>query len=462
MAASVQKNSDNPVSNYARFVFLAIGFWLGLALLKFGNPIVFEGMFPPPQNFVQVVYLQWPAGWGFVGVAVLAALAIPLFRVPRRIPKWVLLVPGIWLIWQWIAAFDSIQPELSRLTATHFTFVVLFFYLGLLVAGGVGRSLPIWVGVGVGLCLVISSGFNQQFGELESTAEFYEKLSRGEHPPEIQREYDTPEFRKIWDTPLFRYKVQSRRVYATLFYPNTLAGVLILLTPGLLAAAWFGLKDASSLSRILLPGLVGVGAVLCLIWSGSKAGWLVAMGMIGLVLLRSSIPRKWRKQVIVGFAILGLAVLVGRNLDYFKKGATSVGARAGYWAAAAHTFLENPITGAGPGTFAKYYGARKSPDAEMARLAHNDFVQQASDSGTIGFVAYLFFIGGSLWFLYRSPAVQSRPMAYFVWVGLLGWGLQSFTEFGLYIPAIAWPAFFLLGVLWSESAIEIDTAETSQ
>jgi len=34
-----------------------------------------------------------------------------------------------------------------------------------------------------------------------------------------------------------------------------------------------------------------------------------------------------------------------------------------------------------------------------------------------------------------------------VWVGVLGWALQGLVEFGLYIPALAWPAFALLGWL---------------
>ncbi len=462
MASPTQTRFDPPFGRYARIVYLLIGVWLGVALLKFGNPIVFEGMFPPPRNINQIIYFQWPAEWGFVGVTILALLAMPLLRFPKLGPKWIFLLPAIWVVWQWIAASDSIQPGLSRLTALHFTVAVTFFYLGLMATSGVGQSLFVWIGIGIGLLLVISSGFNQQFGELEATAEFYEKLSRGEHSPEIQQEFDTPQFRAMWDTPLFRHKIQSRRVYATLFYPNTLAGVLILLTPGLLAAIWVGLKDASPLSRKMLSGLLALGAVLCLIWSGSKAGWLVAMVIVGFAVLRSSIPKKWRKPIVVGIALLGLSVLVGRNLNYFQKGAKSVGARTGYWVASGQTFLENPITGAGPGTFGKYYGEQKADGAEMARLAHNDYIQQASDSGAIGFLAYLTFVVGSITLLFRSPRIQGHPVALSIWAGLLGWGLQSATEFGLYIPAIAWSAFFLLGVLWRESGNEIDSAETSR
>jgi hypothetical protein len=34
-----------------------------------------------------------------------------------------------------------------------------------------------------------------------------------------------------------------------------------------------------------------------------------------------------------------------------------------------------------------------------------------------------------------------------IWLGVLGWSLQSLVEFGLYIPALAWPAFAFLGWL---------------
>lgn len=218
MAAPSHSSSEPCASNYARVVYLLIGAWLGIAFLKFGNPIVFDGMFPPPRDWVQIIFLQWPATWGFIGVAILVLLAVPLMRCPpKNTPKWVLIVPAVWLFWQWIASFDSIQPELSRLTSMHFTFVTAFFYIGLLTTSGVRASLPVWIGIGVGLSFVISAGFQQQFGGLEETREFYEKLDRGEHSAEVQQEFDTAEFRRMWDTPAFRRKVQSERIYASLF-----------------------------------------------------------------------------------------------------------------------------------------------------------------------------------------------------------------------------------------------------
>jgi hypothetical protein len=44
-------------------------------------------------------------------------------------------------------------------------------------------------------------------------------------------------------------------------------------------------------------------------------------------------------------------------------------------------------------------------------------------------------------------------------IGLLGWALQSFVEFSLYIPAIAWTAMLLLG--WVTGQSPVQTASTA-
>ena len=43
-------------------------------------------------------------------------------------------------------------------------------------------------------------------------------------------------------------------------------------------------------------------------------------------------------------------------------------------------------------------------------------------------------------------------LTFAVWLGVLGWALQGFAEFGLYIPALAWTAFALLGWLLGKQA----------
>ena len=91
----------------------------------------------------------------------------------------------------------------------------------------------------------------------------------------------------------------------------------------------------------------------------------------------------------------------------------------------------------------------------MARLVHNDYLQQASDSGWVGFATYTAFVVGAL---VRARPRQARhePVRFAVWLGLLGWWLQGLMEFSLYIPALAWCAFAMMGWLLARSGKPFD------
>ena len=207
--------------------------------------------------------------------------------------------------------------------------------------------------------------------------------------------------------------------------------------------------------------------------------------------------------MITGVLLAGLIGFFWRHAVFFQKGATSVSARFDYWRAALQTAADRPFFGTGPGTFAIPYEKIKKPESEMSRMVHNDYLEQASDSGVVGFLSYAFLIVGGLTWSLRAPRRLPRrsggvagfpprsprqsgaaagPLSrtqsfsdkdqhtnegnrdsqtgwhrflspcedwlrFSVWLGLLGWSLQSLLEFSLYIPALAWLAFTLLGWL---------------
>lgn len=87
----------------------------------------------------------------------------------------------------------------------------------------------------------------------------------------------------------------------------------------------------------------------------------------------------------------------------------------------------------------------KAPQAEMARLAHNDFLEQFSDSGLVGGVSYLTWIVFAIGFAGKTVWSCRSALLFSCFIGIAGWYAQSLGEFGLYIPASAWTAFTLLG-----------------
>jgi O-antigen ligase len=253
-------------------------------------------------------------------------------------------------------------------------------------------------------------------------------------------------------------RMYSTRLYGYMFYPNALAGVILLLLPVSLALV-LGQGRWRLPRAVLALGLAAVGLA-CLYWSGSKAGWLIAIALLGAWFLHLPVPKKLKLGLAGAAMLLGLAGFAVKYADYFDRGATSVGARFGYWSAAAQTAMKEPLLGTGPGTFQIAYKRHRAPGAEPTRLTHNDYLQQASDSGWPGFALYAAFIGGAAWVLARRRL--NDPVLIAVRLGLLAWALQGFVEFGLYIPALVWPAWLMLGWLLAAPTNQFDKSAAAE
>ena len=411
------------------------GICLGLALLKFGNPVLLAYKVETPRSYLQFLIDPWPIAWGYVIVAVVAAAGLLFWRLPQHGPRWLLALPAAWFVVQLLASFGSVDATLTSHTLLHFASVTVAFYVGLCAFGNIGDVRWFWAALLGAFCLVLMVGFYQHFIGLEDTRRFffaYELPKYPNGPP--------PELLK---------KLASNRIYSTLFYPNTLAAALILGTPLLIAQ--IVLMRATRPAKTVLLLLASAACLLCLYWSGSKAGWLIGLLMIVFALARPSVSLRLKVFVVTLLCLAGVLGFFWRYSSYIERGATSAGARLDYWRAAVKAFSERPLLGSGPGTFMVSYRRLKPPEAEMARLAHNDYLQQASDSGMLGFISFSAFIAASLWVLYRRSS--SHPVRFAVWLSLLGLSLHSLVEFNVYVPAIAWPQFFLFGFLWRNGAI---------
>jgi O-antigen ligase len=424
---------------------------LGLTLLKFGNPPITEKWVTAPANFWEFLFgYPWPIAWAY-GLLVLVGVAgIAVARWNSAAPKWLIALPLVWLAWQFIAGARSVDPELTKLTLKHFAACVLCFYLGYFALSRARRTWLFWLGLLGAFLLVLAVGWEQQCGGLKESRRYF-------------FQYVYPQIKEV--PPEYLKKISSNRIFATLFYPNALAGVLLLLLPAVLAAVWQARRLLTAPARGFLMGLVGIAGLACLYWSGSKGGWLLmlAVGLAGL--LRVPFSRGLKIAVVTGVLLAGLAGFVWKHATFFQKGATSVSARFDYWRAAAQTVKDKPVFGTGPGTFAIAYQKVKRPESEMARLAHNDYLEQASDSGLPGLLAYAaFIVAGLAWSFPRAGSARTTGsedwQTFSVWLGVLGWSLQGFVEFGLYIPALAWPAFTFLGWLLGRKrpATTADTA----
>lgn len=425
---------------WERVVPFVMGLWLALVFAKFGNPVIFWDQFDSPRDIFELIMDSWPIGWGYglLGVALLCAL--PVWRWNLAVPKWVLILPLVWFGWQLLSARLTVNGRLTQEAVLDFGACTACFYVGLFALGRLRNGWPLWGGLLLGLLFCLWSALGQHFGGLEQTRRYLADLNWNLYPPEMKAKLTSPEFQQ---------KIASNRIFGTFVYPNALAGGIILALPASLLAAWNLTRRLSFVPRGVIFGVVAYAGLACLFWSGSKAGWLImlGMGLVALLHLEQLASRlKWLAVAIL--LAVGLVGFYGKHSGYFARKTNSATARLDYWQAAWTLLKEKPLFGSGPGTFKVGYQRLKPPEAEPAKLAHNDYLQQGSDSGIVGLCSYLALIAGSVAGLYRRIRKQWDWLLFVVWLGVAGLAVQELVEFSLYIPALAWPFFLFLGWLW--------------
>jgi hypothetical protein len=446
---------------------LAFGFFLGLCLWKFGNPVILDHKISAPATPSEFLNDPWPLHWTNWILPPLAAIgAILIFQKkffwPHKKLLW--LLPLAWLGWQFVSATQTVDEDLTRATLWQFSGCVACYFLGALIFAR--DQLWRWLlpGLLAAFVFCLVRGVDQRIFEFPQNYQF---LVEGEHsgwtnfPPETVAQMKAGNIIITTNgadvaNPVVLEKFKKGRVAGTLVYPNALAGIVLLLWPLSLAFAIGETKKLKPFIRLAAIALTIFLGGAAFFWSGSKLGWLIGMAMAGLFLLRLDWPKKLKLATVSFVLIAGLGIFAVRFHNYFAAGATSVGARFDYWRAAVQTTAAKPLFGTGPGTFQRPYARIKSPEAEMARLTHNDYLEQFSDSGLVGGLTYSAWVLLALATAGKKSWRAANSINFFIWAGLLGWFAQSFGEFGLYIPALAWTAFTLLGCVIGQKIIEFD------
>jgi hypothetical protein len=446
---------------------LAAGLLVALCLLKFGTPVVLPQAHASPGELGGWLSDQWPveiAYFIFMGILIYGLMGA---RVPRDIPRWLWWSPLAWLGWQVLATMNSQAHSTSTMVVMYFGIVVGCYYLGLLALSRLTETKFFWIPVSVALLLVLWTGFGQHYGGVESTAQYIEENQAtgwtNLPPKDLEGFIRDGVIIKLEDgtysvQPEVLKRARGGRISGTFVYANALAGIILLVLPATLVTLWGLTHKLPKLSRMVVFGLVLYLGGACLVWSGSKAGWLVAMVMVLAAVLGQPMPKQWKIGILAAVLVLGAGGFAVKYAGYFQKGATSVGARFDYWSAALKLTKERPLLGHGPGAFGQGYTRLKKPESEPTRLVHNDYLEQACDSGLPGLVLFLAWIGGSMAWAWRKGMIQGTSLSQAVVIGLIGWALQSFVEFILYIPAIAWTAMLLLG--WMTGLPAMQTAST--
>ena len=233
-------------------------------------------------------------------------------------------------------------------------------------------------------------------------------------------------FQGTFDTSCWVQKVQER-VFATLGQPNWLAAYLAILIP----LSWAKLFNQKKKIFIAYYLLLATGYFLCLIFTGSRSGFLgflvsaAVFWFATIFLNKSNLKAFFKPLILTSFFLILSVVVFGSPIEqinkilYYKSFSaqtslastsapvlsedggisTSSDIRKIVWRGAIAIFKHYPLFGSGVETFAySYYNFRPlehnlvSEWDFLYNKAHNEYLNYLSTTGVFGLGTYLLFI----------------------------------------------------------------------
>lgn len=270
----------------------------------------------------------------------------------------------------------------------------------------------------------------------------------------------------IWEYIQNAATTPNWRVFAGWHNPNAAAGMLSVALPVGIILAMSQYRNRAT--TIALS--VGCGVILVALWLTASKGGLASasVGLFATAIIiffqrqARSILAGWPSVVLIAFVTAALLAVLyapsgssdaGGSSRLFVAGAEaaqSVGFRASLWRDTWSMALANPLLGVGLGAFGAMFP--RYATTQGSALAHNSYLQLASEIGIVGFVLIIFFVGAWLLAVCRSnPGLPGESNAIRIAIvgsvfsaGANAMVESSFSYFGFGISAFA---LFGIGLL---------------
>lgn len=422
-------NRERPT--LSRTLFLAaFGLFVFVLPLKFGNPIVLESVAPFPRGGWDWLFSLWPGQFAVLGAFLLAAWGLWVERGVKPVAPRAFWLPCAFLASQLLAMPGSITAQVSLDTGLMFAAGVAMYALGLRQFGGEREFRLLSMALLFATLVVCIVTIQQFFGGLEQTRQFFHLYFSDQDLP---AEY--------------MIKLSGNRPFGTFVYSNSLAGFLVLALPVLVASIW-ELRRSWERSAMWVTMVTVCGLILfSLILSGSKGGFASFAAVVVVAVVLVPFSRRVKIALLALVLICGLALVWRYGSDIFRYASSTLGARLDYWRAGARIVADHPWLGTGPGTFGTIYPFYKDIAPEDPRLAHNNFLEAAADSGILGFLAYTALWAWPVIVAVKRVRQSHDPVLMGLTLSLIGWIVHGLVDFDQYIPSLALMALLFLGLL---------------
>lgn len=267
------------------------------------------------------------------------------------------------------------------------------------------------------------------------------------------------------------------RSVSTFGNPNFLSSYLVLIFPVLF---YYYLTAQSSAKRFFYAVFLVTYfvALLCTLTRSSWAGLAVAMALVlGILFVRDGGYFKAnRKRILLPFALfLLIAVLlprsnvggynpsvIGRLVEAKEATKTYYGSwhqRRLIWSCAWHMVIERPVLGKGWGCFELFYPSYQGRHLFLpayhtfrthANNSHNEILEIWSQTGTLGFGIYLWFLftlASYAWFLIKNLKDEKRLLAIALSASLAGMWVDNLLNVSLHFAIPGFLYWWNMGLL---------------
>ena len=229
---------------------------------------------------------------------------------------------------------------------------------------------------------------------------------------------------------------------------NHFAGLMELLIPPGLAIQVLGGERRDQLPLVALFTLLPIGALFLAASRGGIISFVAEVGFLAILI----VARRREKKVLVAAALFltFAAILVswlgiGAALDRFatyKKLETSEGRRVEMLHDSLAIFHDHRVLGTGVGTLQEVFPLYQTVyDGLVVNHSHNDYAEALAETGAIGGLCGLAFLGLLFWKSWKILSVESdsRSFAYHAGalVACLGLLVHAGVDFNFHIPSNA-------------------------
>ncbi len=194
----------------------------------------------------------------------------------------------------------------------------------------------------------------------------------------------------------------GRYSFGTMYDPNDLAYFLVSLFP---LSIFYFIHNEGIFKRIIAIIIVSI-SISAILLTGSRGGFVGLIAVFILILFTRLNSIKWSYRIALLTGVILISVLYSEKINTERfltlreissdYNVTDEFGRVEVWKRGLRLALSNPITGVGVNCFGMAIGYAREAEGVIPRwqVAHNSFIQVATEVGLIGFAVFISIVLG--------------------------------------------------------------------